>query len=81
MPLNKSGLELAIKSALDKNNKSNKDDANEQQQNEINEAIESLAKDLAKAIDTFVKSGTVNTNVITAGSPTNHTGTGTGSIS
>ena len=44
-------------------------------------AREETAKKLAFAIETFVKSGTVNTTVATTGSATAQTGTGTGAIS
>ena len=40
-----------------------------------------LARRLASAIDKYIKSGIVNTLVITAGSPTAQTGTGIGAIS
>lgn len=39
-----------------------------------------LANRMAAAIDAFVKSGTVNVNVVTTGTATNHTGTGTGNV-
>jgi len=44
-------------------------------------AMETYAEKLSTAIDNYIKSGDVNTTVITAGSPTSHTGTGTGKVS
>lgn len=44
-------------------------------------ADQSVAADIATAIDTFVKSGTVSVTVATTGSATAQTGSGTGSIS
>ena len=43
-------------------------------------AREKTAQELAKAINIFIKSGTVTTTVTTAGSASAQTGTGTGSI-
>lgn len=44
-------------------------------------AREIIAQKLAIAIDTFVKSGTVNVTVNTTGTASAQTGTGTGTIS
>jgi len=43
-------------------------------------SIEEFATRLSDAIDAFVKTGAVSVNVTTTGNATNHTGTGTGSI-
>ena len=43
--------------------------------------VESVADAMATAIDTYVKTGTVNVTVSTAGGPTAQTGNGTGNIS
>lgn len=44
-------------------------------------AMNQFAQELSDAIDKFVKSGDVNTEVVTAGSPNAHTGTGVGKVS
>ena len=44
------------------------------------EAEDILSAQLAVAIDTYVKSGTVNTVVVTAGSPSAQAGTGVGAV-
>ena len=44
-------------------------------------SIEEFATRLSDGIDVFVKSGTVNVNVTTTGTATNHPGSGTGTIS
>ncbi|MDR2964039.1 MAG: hypothetical protein LBU90_10475 [Bacteroidales bacterium] len=43
-------------------------------------ALNDLADKLATAIDTYIKSGTVNVTVATTGSATAQAGTGTGNI-
>ena len=43
-------------------------------------AMNAFATELSEAIDKFVKSGDVNTEVVTAGSPSAHTGTGVGKV-
>ncbi len=58
MPLVKSTLEGAIKAALEKNQKPDGGDNPEQQ---IATSINDLAKDLATAIDTYIKSATIGT--------------------
>ena len=68
MALNKAGLKNAIVSLLT--------DMLTKEEN----SIEEFATRLSDAVDAFVKTGTVSVNVTTTGSPTNHTGTGTGSI-
>ncbi|EKT3957698.1 hypothetical protein NTJ28_001685 [Flavobacterium psychrophilum] len=42
--------------------------------------VETIAQEIADAVEVYVKSGQVNVTVATTGSPTNHTGTGTGNI-
>ena len=69
MPLVVSSLESQIKAAFRAAGNANGE-----------EAEDILAAQLAIAIDTFVKSGTVTTAVITAGSPTAQAGTGTGAV-
>nr|WP_315032486.1 hypothetical protein [uncultured Chryseobacterium sp.] len=39
-----------------------------------------IAKEMARAIKDFVKAGQVNVTVVTTGTPTAHTGTGTGNM-
>lgn len=46
----------------------------------IESNVEGTAQDLANAIEAYVKSGQVNVTVVTTGSPSSHTGTGTGNI-
>lgn len=72
MALDKAGLKTAIKNILE-------DMA-------VREADPSLAREdfatmLSNAIDTFVKTGTVNVTVSTTGTASAQTGTGTGGIS
>ena len=43
-------------------------------------AKEQYAQKLMLAIKNYIKSGTVTVNVVTTGTATNHTGTGTGAI-
>ncbi|WP_299212722.1 hypothetical protein [uncultured Dokdonia sp.] len=74
MPLVKITLQNAIKSALEQQRAKASDDPDST--NSINE----LADALATAIDTYIKSGTVMTTVVTAGSATAQTGTGVGNI-
>lgn len=71
MPLVKSVLENAIKALLTEE-KAKEDDGSS--------SIDNIASKLATAIDAYIKSGTVMTTVVTAGSATAQTGTGTGSI-
>lgn len=71
MPLNKIILKKDIKAILT--------DLAERKENQDN-AIDDYATAMANAIDKFVKSGDVNTTVVTTGSPAAHTGTGTGKI-
>lgn len=75
MPLNKAGLQAAILAALNK--QANKTNAND---DPATSRLE-LASDIADAIETFVKTGLVNTTV-TGTSPSGPvSGTGIGSIS
>ena len=69
MPLVVSSLEAQIKAAFRAAGNANGE-----------EAEDILAAQLAIAIDTFVKSGTVNTAVVTAGSPSAQAGTGVGAV-
>lgn len=69
MALNKAGLKTTIISLLT--------DMLTKEEN----SIEEFATRLSDAVDTFVKTGTVNVNVTTTGTSTSHTGTGTGTIS
>lgn len=71
MPLNKIILKKDIKAILT--------DLAERTENQ-DDAIDDYATAMANAIDKFVRSGDVNTTVVTAGSPAAHTGTGTGKI-
>lgn len=71
MALDKLQLEQAIKSLLIEENKKTDNGST---------SIDNIANQLAVAIDTFVKSGTVTTTVTTTGSATAQTGTGTGYI-
>ncbi|MEW5675609.1 hypothetical protein ABGT15_04795 [Flavobacterium enshiense] len=70
MPLNKAGLESAIKAVL-----------TAEKAKTSGSSIDSLASGLANAIDTFVKTGLVSVNVTTTGSASAQAGTGTGTIS
>ncbi len=45
------------------------------------DSIDNFATQLSNAIDTYVKSGTVNVTVATTGTAAAQTGTGTGTIS
>lgn len=78
MPLDKVSLQNSIIKVLRAQHQEG--DAEYDPNGQVEESITNLAKGLADAIDMFVKSGTVNTTVITSGSPGSHTGTGTGSI-
>ena len=69
MPLSAPTLEQQIKAAFRAAGNANGE-----------EAEDILAAQLAIAIDTFVKSGTVNTAVVTAGSPSAQAGTGVGAV-
>ena len=71
MALNTSGLKTAIKSLL----------SSEKEKTDNSTSIDNIAAELASAIEAFVKSGTVTTQVTTTGSASAQTGTGTGSIS
>ncbi|MFT5890157.1 MAG: hypothetical protein ACI9Y7_000246 [Dokdonia sp.] len=71
MPLVKATLENAIKALLEEE-KAKEDDGGS--------SINNIANKLATAIDTYIKSGTVMTTVVTAGSATAQTGTGVGNI-
>lgn len=76
MPLVKSALEQMILAAFEK--QAGKTD----EKDDPKKSREELAADLASAIDTFIKSGTVNTTITGVdgtGSPV--TGTGVGSVS
>jgi hypothetical protein len=44
-------------------------------------ARQRLVQELATAVDAYIKTATVNVTVVTAGTATNHTGTGTGTLS
>ena len=72
MPLVISTLEEEIKTILTQTQANNA--------NEANALIESTAKKLAKAIDTYIKSATVTVNVTTTGSASAQAGTGTGTL-
>lgn len=69
MALNKSALKSTIISILT--------DMLAKEEN----SIEEFATRLSDGIDTFVKTGTVSVTVATTGTATNHTGSGTGTIS
>lgn len=71
MPLVKATLENAIKALLTEEKAKTGDGS---------DSIDTIANKLATAIDAYIKSGTVMTNVVTAGSATTQTGTGVGSI-
>jgi septal ring factor EnvC (AmiA/AmiB activator) len=82
MPLDIKTLEDAIFKALDDSSNINvKTDSSSDNLKKSKNAREETAKELAKAINLFVKSGTVNTTVTTTGSAAAQTGTGVGSIS
>ncbi|KIA93920.1 hypothetical protein [Flavobacterium sp. KMS] len=82
MALQISALQAAILEALDKSTQISVDVSNgDDNANQSKIAREKTAEKLATAIDTFVKSGTVNTTVTTTGSASAQTGTGTGKIS
>ena len=49
--------------------------------NSIDEALEIQAAAYASALETLIGQLVVSTNVVTSGSPSNHTGTGTGTVS
>ena len=44
------------------------------------QAREDFADGMANLTEAFIKSGTVNVTVVTTGNATNHTGSGTGTI-
>tara|TARA_R110000796_G_scaffold63139_4_gene145516 strand:- start:1230 stop:1448 length:219 start_codon:yes stop_codon:yes gene_type:complete len=71
MPLNKASLKTAIKNAFD---------AEKESTDPTIDSIDRIASAIADGIDLYVKSGTVTTTVVTAGSATAQTGTGTGTI-
>jgi len=82
MALDIKTLEEAIFKALnDSSNIKVNIDSSTDNLDKSNSAREETAKELAKAINIFVKSGTVNTTVTTTGSASAQTGTGVGSIS
>lgn len=72
MALDKVGLKAEIKSILESLADMVEDPAS---------ARENFASALSDAIDTFVKSGTVNVTVSTTGTASAQTGTGTGNVS
>ncbi|MFK7000205.1 hypothetical protein [Flavobacterium oreochromis] len=74
MALNVTSLKNKIKSEL----KNLKDDLNDGKNIDPTEVF---AEKLAEAIDTYVKSATVNVTVTTTGSASAQTGTGTGTLS
>ena len=71
MPLVKATLENAIKALLTEEKSKTGDGS---------DSIDNLASKLATAIDAYIKTGTVMTTVVTAGSATAQTGTGVGNI-
>lgn len=71
MSLDKAGLKTAIKDLL--SDMAGRD-------NDPEQAREDFATQLSNAIDTYVKTGTVNVTVSTTGTATAQTGTGTGSV-
>lgn len=82
MALNTKGLKDTIEELL-KNNQSIASNAKlteKEQKKVIQDSLESLASGLASAIEVFVKSGQVTTEVKTTGSATTQAGTGTGKI-
>ena len=82
MGLNKGTLEEAIFKALEESLKISVDINSETDNaNQSKKAREQTAKDLALAIDTYVRAGIVTTTVATTGSAAAQTGTGTGYIS
>ena len=72
MPLNKPSL---INDIIDVLKKVEKEEKSKEK------ARMEFAKGIANAVEKYVKSGTVTTNVVTAGSAVAQTGTGTGTIS
>jgi hypothetical protein len=82
MALDRPKLQEKILEALEASSKINVDtDSSSDNANQANKARKDTAEALAKAIEAFVKSGTVTTKVTTTGSASAQTGTGTGSIS
>jgi len=74
MPLDKASLTTALETAFGANETTGASKT----------SIEQMAADVADAVDTFVKSGTVGTVVtipVTSAPGTPSTGTGTGSVS
>ena len=69
MALNKSQLKSNIKAALE-----------DMLTKEVN-SIDAFATVLADVIDAYIKTAKVDVTVVTTGSATNHTGTGTGTLS
>ncbi len=75
-------LEDAILAAFEQSTKITVDaESGSDNASKSEKARKDTAKALAKAIENFVKSGTVTTSVTTTGSASAQTGTGTGSIS
>lgn len=75
-------LQQKILEALEASSKITIDtDSSSDNSNKSDKARKDTAEALAKAIEAFVKSGTVTTTVTTTGSASAQTGTGTGSIS
>lgn len=74
-------LENAILKALEESSKITVDTNSASDNSSKSEkARKDTAKALADAIEAFIKSGTVTTNVTTTGSASAQTGTGTGKI-
>tara|TARA_R110000868_G_scaffold52171_6_gene165045 strand:+ start:29384 stop:29602 length:219 start_codon:yes stop_codon:yes gene_type:complete len=71
MSLNKANLKTALIALFT---------AEQDEEENANQSIERLATGISDAVEAFVKSGTVNVNVTTTGTATNHTGGGTGNI-
>ena len=75
-------LQQKILEALEASSKITIDtDSSSDNSNKSDKARKDTAEALAKAIEAFVKSGTVTTTVTTTGSASAQTGTGTGNIS
>ncbi len=81
MPLETPQLQNAILQALEESSKIDADaESATDNASQSKNARQKTAELLASAIETFVKSGTVTTNVTTTGSASAQTGTGTGKI-
>lgn len=85
MPLQTAVLKATIENALNEQSKqpsrgNPKTELEKAADDQILKSNSELAEALSKAIEAFVKSGTVNTTVVTSGSPSSHTGTGVGNI-